>query len=204
MSNNAEIQMKNLLWVTSGPSGAGKTTLLNKLMNESSSCVFSVSATTRSIRSGEMNEKDYFFISEAEFLQMAGRGEFLEWAKVHNNYYGTPKKFIEQKLNEKFDVILDIDVQGGLQVKNLHLPEAVMVFIAPPSIQDLEKRLRERGTETEEIIQRRLNNASWELTKISEYEYLVINDRLEEAVSHLKAIMLAEKLKVKYYPELKF
>ena len=196
--------MKNFLWVTTGPSGAGKTTLLNRLMAEMPACIFSVSATTRPQREAEMPGRDYFFVSESEFQEMKERGEFIEWAKVHNNYYGTPKNFIQNKIREGYDVILDIDVQGGLQIKALNLPEAVLVFIAPPSLKDLEKRLRERGTETEEVLQRRLNNSIWELKQIPEYEYLVINGQLDQAVLDLKSIINAEKLKTRNYPDLNF
>ncbi len=178
--------------VLSGPSGAGKGTLKNEYMKRHNNAVFSVSMTTRSPRPGEIEGADYYFTNQETFQVMLAKDGFLEWAQVHGEYYGTPKQFALNTLSENKDIVLDIDVQGALQVKQSY-PKALMIFIIPPSMEILEQRLRRRGTETEEKIQRRLANAKKELSLMNQYDYVVINTTVEEAYQKLNAIITAEK-----------
>lgn len=182
-----------ILFVLSAPSGGGKTTVLRKVMADLAGLVFSVSHTTRPPRPGEVAGRDYHFVSREEFqaMQEGTPPGFLEWAEVHNNQYGTGRAEVERQLQAGRDVILDIDVQGALQVRDAAAP--VMIFIAPPSLAELEARLRKRGTESEETIRLRLDNAREELKFADHYDYLIINDRLEEAVDSLRAIIIAER-----------
>jgi len=186
--------LKGILLVVSAPSGTGKTTLCRMLLKEFQNMEFSVSYTTRKPREGEVNGRDYFFVSKEEFERMIEEGDFLEWAEVYGNYYGTSKKQVLKALEEGKDILLDIDVQGALQVKK-NFPEAVLVFILPPSFAELEKRLRKRGTDTEEVIKKRLKVAREEIKKAPLYDYLIVNDKLEEAYSKLKSVVIAEKCK---------
>ncbi len=185
-----------ILFIITGPSGAGKTSILKRVMKEVENLEFSVSYTTRPRRPGEVDGRDYFFVDEERFKKMVEEGEFLEWAIVHGYYYGTSKKFIDERLEKNGDLLLDIDVQGALNVKRMNL-DMVSVFIAPPSLEDLEKRLRKRGTDSEYDLKRRLEDAKWELSKISEFEYLIVNDFLEKSVEKLKAIIIAERMRTK-------
>ena len=185
-----------ILFIITGPSGAGKTSILRKVMEDVDNLEFSVSYTTRPKRPGEVEGKDYFFISEEEFKNMIENGNFLEWAIVHGYYYGTSKSFIDERLKRGIDLILDIDVQGALNVKRMDF-DMVTIFIAPPSFEDLEKRLRRRKTDSENDLKRRLKDAEWELSKIGEFEYLIVNDSLERSAEKLKAIITAERLKVR-------
>ena len=183
----------SLLIVLSGPSGAGKGTLKNMYMQEhKENTYFSVSATTRSPRECEIHGVDYIFVDKNEFEEMKSQNEFLEYAFVHGEYYATPRKNAVEQLEKGNDVIFDIDVQGGLNIKK-QCPEAIMIFIAPPDMETLEKRLRKRGTETEERILRRLANAEGELKHMPDYDYVILNDSVEEAYAKLKAIITAEK-----------
>ena len=184
--------LKGLLVVVSAPSGTGKTTLCHMLLKEFENMEFSVSYTTRPPRKGEVNGKDYFFVSKEEFERMVEEGDFLEWANVYGNLYGTSKSQVLRALNEGKDILLDIDVQGALQVKK-NLPEAVLIFIMPPSFDELERRLRHRGTDSEEVIKRRLETAKEEIKKAVYYDYIVVNDVLEVAFDKLKSIVTAEK-----------
>lgn len=189
------IKRKNnaLMIVFSGPSGAGKGTLKNLYMEEfGNRTYFSVSATTRSPRPGEIDGIDYHFVTKDKFEEMIAQNEFLEWAFVHGEYYGTPKQQAYDNLSNGKDVIFDIDVQGGLQIKE-KIPNALMIFITPPDTDVLEKRLRGRGTETEDKIVKRLNNAIAELDYIKDYNYVIINDVLEDAYENLKTIISAQK-----------
>jgi guanylate kinase len=186
--------LKGLLIVVSAPSGTGKTTLCRMLLKEFENMEFSVSYTTRPPRKGEVNGKDYFFVSREEFERMVEEGDFLEWANVYGNLYGTSKSQVLKALEEGKDILLDIDVQGALQVKK-NLPEAVLIFIMPPSFEELEKRLRSRGTDSEEVIEKRLNVAKEEIKKAPFYDYIVVNDVLDVAFNKLKAIITAEKCK---------
>ncbi len=184
----------NFLFVISGPSGAGKGTLCSCFLKEMPNMKYSVSATTRLPRPGEVNGKDYVFMTKEEFFLKAEQGEFLEWALVYGNYYGTPKEEVERCLKNGRDVILEIDIDGALQIKK-KFPEGVFVFILPPSLKELEKRIKGRNKDAADVINRRLKEAVRELRYVSHYDYIVINDRVEKAVEKLKAIVLAEKCK---------
>lgn len=189
-----------ILFVLSAPSGGGKTTILKKVMADLPGLVFSVSHTTRSPRPGEMAGRDYHFVGREEFLSIrdASPPGFLEWAEVHGNLYGTGRAVVERQLLAGQDVILDIDVQGALQVQRTAAP--VMIFIAPPSLAELASRLRRRGTESEDTIRLRLDNASKELAMTDRYDYLIINDRLPEAIDSLRSIIVAERCRRRRTP----
>jgi len=186
---------KGLLIVLSGPSGAGKGTICKALMEKEKNLKLSISATTRQPRSGEIEGKNYFFKSEEEFEKMIENDSFLEWAKVYGHYYGTPKDFVLKNLEEGNDVVLEIDIQGALKIKE-KFPEGVFIFILPPSMEELKNRIKKRGTETEEEIIKRFKSAYEELNYVSRYNYVVINDSVEEAVEKIRAIIIAEKCRV--------
>jgi guanylate kinase len=186
---------KGLLIVLSGPSGAGKGTICKALMEKEKDLKLSISATTRQPRSGEIEGKNYFFKSEEEFEKMIENDSFLEWAKVYDHYYGTPKDFVLKNLEEGNDVVLEIDIQGALKIKE-KFPEGVFIFILPPSMEELKNRIKKRGTETEEEIIKRFKSAYEELNYVSKYNYVVINDSVEEAVEKIRAIIIAEKCRV--------
>lgn len=183
---------KGLLLVVSAPSGGGKGTILGELFKRDSNLVLSVSATTRNPRPGEEHGKQYYFVDREEFEEMIREGKILEYAEYVGNYYGTPKLPVENWLSQGKDVVLEIEVQGGAQIKQL-MPDCVSVFIVPPSMSILEKRLRDRGTENDETVRRRLETARQELTRAKDYDYIVINDRLEDAVDDLQAVLRGEK-----------
>ncbi len=187
---------KPILVVISGPSGAGKTTIIKAVLSRRKDLIFSVSCTTRPRRPGEVHGKDYFFITEQEFRKMIERDEFIEWAEVHGHLYGTPRKFIDKAFKEGKSVLLDIDVQGAMKVMET-FSDGVFIFVAPPSMEDLEKRLRKRGTESDEDIKRRLEDAKWELGFMERFEYLIINDDLDDAIDKLNSIITAEGIKIK-------
>ena len=185
---------KGLLLVVSAPSAGGKGTILGELFRQDDNLRMSVSATTRQPRPGEEHGRHYFFVSREEFQKLVDEEKMLEHAEYVGNCYGTPRGPVENWMAEGRDVILEIDVQGGAQVKKL-MPDCVSVFITPPSLAVLEKRLRQRGTEDEETIQRRLKTARQELEQAKYYDYIVINDRLEDAVADMQAILRSEKRK---------
>ena len=185
---------KGLLVVISAPSGGGKGTILKELFAQNEILRLSVSATTRAPRPGEEHGKQYYFLSREEFEALIAQGRMLEHAEYVGNYYGTPRDPVEEWLSQGRDVVLEIEVQGGAQVKKL-MPECVSIFILPPSMKVLGERLRGRGTETEETVQKRLATARREIPQAREYDYLVFNDRLEDAVEEILAILRAEKLK---------
>lgn len=188
------------LFVISAPSGTGKTTLLRRVMAHLPGLSFSVSHTTRPPRPGEKNGIDYHYVSKEEFLAMIDHGLFLEHAEVHANLYGTSWAAIDQQCQAGLDVILDIDVQGASILRRSRQLAAAYIFISPPSIAELEKRLRGRGTESEETLAIRLANARIEVQAVKEYEYLVINDQLEETVDLLSSIIVAERARAHRFP----
>lgn len=183
---------KGILIVLSGPSGAGKGTVVGALLRKLPGLVLSVSATTRLPRENEVDGVNYYFITREKFLSMIESGEFLEWARVYDNYYGTPRRAVEKALAEGKDVLLEIDVQGGLQVK-AKFPDAVLVFLLPPSWDELASRLAGRGSEPREEVEKRLAWAQDELRTFPRYDYVVINDRVEEAAEKIRSIITAEK-----------
>lgn len=191
---------KGMLLVISGPSGAGKGTLYNRVLKADDSITFSVSYTTRGPRPGEVDGKDYCFVTEEKFREMLDQDGFLEHANVHGHLYGTPRQPVLDALEAGRSVMLDIDPQGALQVMD-KMPECVSVFILPPSFSELRRRLEGRGTETREEIERRLNNARGEVALMNKYQYLVVNDDLEVAYQTLQGIVDAEKQRsCRYFP----
>lgn len=188
--------------VLSGPSGCGKGTVGDELFKNNDDIVYSVSATTRSPRPGEIDGEDYFFISEEEFLKKIENDEFLEYAKVHGHYYGTPKDFVFNQIEDGEIVLLEIDVQGALQIKN-KLKEVVFVFLLPPSMQELKRRLIGRGTESEKDLELRIANGFKEIKFVNEYDFFVVNDYLEDAVEDIEAIIRAERHRVKRFKYVK-
>ena len=176
------------LYIVSAPSGSGKTTLLQHLLRTFKTLKFSVSHTTRQARTGERDGVDYFFTDRENFLRMADRGEFLEWAEFNGQLYGTSKAFVEQHLQRDQDVILDIDVQGAKQVKSKMI-DAVAIFVLPPSFTELERRLKSRMLESDDVIRRRLEIAKGEILFYREYDYIVINDVLDSSIQTLECIV---------------
>ncbi len=189
---------KGKLFVVSAPSGSGKTTLCSMMMNKYPELKYSISYTTRNPRNNEENGKDYFFISEKEFIDMINKGEFLEWAEVHGNYYGTSLKLINDMLSKGIDIILDIDPQGAMQLKE-KLSNAIYIFITAPSFEELEIRLKKRGTDSIKDIEKRLFNARNELTFFKNYDYLIVNDESDNAFKKFESVYLAEKHKTYNY-----
>ncbi|WP_321495841.1 guanylate kinase [uncultured Desulfobacter sp.] len=179
------------LFIFSAPSGTGKTTLVKELLGRFETLVFSISHTTRKPRPGEVHGKDYFFTDKAQFMDMVASGQMLEWAQVHDNCYGTSKIFVQEQLAAGKSVLLDIDVQGGRQIMDSGL-KPVSVFIMPPSLEVLEQRLRGRGTDAEDVILRRLENAETEMAQKAFYTHVVVNDVLADAVAELIAIVEQE------------
>ena len=182
---------KGLLVVLSGPSGCGKGTVLRRVLEQRESACISVSMTTRDPRPGEVDGVHYFFVTKEEFTKAIADDAFLEYAEYAGNFYGTPKAWVEEQRQAGRDVVLEIEVQGGKQIVE-KCPDAVSIFLASPSLQELERRLRNRGTETEEKIQRRLKRAVWELTQKDSYRYLVVNDEVDKAAARLIEIMELE------------
>lgn len=175
---------KGNLFVLSGPSGAGKGTLVKRVLQRVPDAWVSVSATTRQPRPGEVDGRDYFFLDQPRFDELVSQGGFLEWAHVHGNSYGTLRSRVQDRIDHGSQVILEIDVQGAFQVKKA-MPEAHLIFIEPPSLEELERRLRGRGTETEEVICNRMKIAEVELARKMEYDVQVVNDELERATEEL-------------------
>ena len=179
------------LFVISAPSGAGKTTLIKKVLNRFEDLYYSVSHTTRAPRQNEQEGCDYFFISTDEFERKIAQNHWLEWAKVHDNYYGTSKSVIKSSLEKGQSLLLDIDVQGAKKIMALDL-DMVSIFIMPPSFEILRQRLENRGTDAEEVIARRLENAKWEIAQKDLYQYLIVNDNLDQAAQVLCSILKKE------------
>lgn len=186
---------RGLLFVISGPSGAGKGTICSAYLREAENTWLSVSATTRGPRAGEEEGTSYFFTDRTEFEEMLVRGDFLEHAEVYGNLYGTPRSRVEEKLAQGIDVILEIDIQGALKVQE-NTTEGIFIFILPPSMEELKNRIIKRGSETPESLIRRFESAFEEINYISKYNYAVINNTVEEALSNVRAIVRAEKCRV--------
>jgi guanylate kinase len=182
---------RGLLIVLSGPSGVGKGTICTALRQCSPELVYSVSATTRNPRAGEAEGVNYFFKSKEQFRSMIERDELLEWAEYVGNFYGTPRSFVEQTIASGKDIILEIEVQGALKVKE-KFPEGVFIFILPPSLEELETRIQGRGTETTDSIRNRLNVAVEEIRLLDHYDYAVVNDKVEAACERIRSIITAE------------
>jgi len=186
---------KGAVFVVSAPSGAGKTTLCRMITDRLQRIEHSISYTTRAPRPGEVDGKDYYFVTKDNFIKMVEAGEFLEWAEVHGNLYGTSKNRLMERVNRGIDVILDIDTQGARQIRKQGI-DATFVFILPPSMEVLKKRLISRGSDTEDVIKRRLKNAIKEIADYKQYDYVIINDKLETAFEELKAVVLSRRVSI--------
>ena len=180
--------------MVAAPSGAGKSSLVNALMEVDSRLAHSVSHTTRPPRGQEVHGREYYFVSHAQFDQMVQQGAFLEWAHVHGNRYGTSKQAIEERISQGGDIILEIDYQGAIQVKQL-FHNAILVFILPPSWEELRSRLERRGEDADDVIEMRLQNAAREMGQVQEFDFVIINERFELALFDLKSIVHAQRLK---------
>lgn len=187
---------KGLLVVLSAPSGTGKSTVAKLLVERNKRLRLSVSATTRSPRRGEVEGRDYFYKTTDEFKSMIENDEFVEWVEYCGNYYGTPRKYIEDSISEGYDVLLEIEVEGAARIKEKY-PDSVLIFMLPPSFDELKRRIEGRGTEKPEVIQNRLNQAEREIRCIDMYDYVVINDSIDNAINSINIILEAEKAKVK-------
>jgi len=193
---------KGFLLIISGPAGTGKGTVCKELLNRNEDIIFSVSATTRNPRVGEEDGVNYFFMGKEKFETMVKNDEFLEHAYVHTNYYGTPRGFVKDQVEKGEIVLLEIDVQGALQIKN-NYSEAVFVFLLPPTMEELKNRIIKRGTESEEDINTRFENAFKELDFVGNYDYFVVNNKVKEAVEDIETIIKAERLRVKRHSDIK-
>ncbi len=190
-----EKKKKGMLVVVSAPSGTGKTTLCHMLVKEIERAVYSISVTSRVPRSKEVDGKDYFFVSEDEFKKMVTENKLLEWAMVHDRYYGTLSELVNGNLKIGKHIILDIDVQGGLQIKKIY-PDAVLIFVIPPSMEELERRITDRKQDSDTEIEKRLKNSYEEIKHSSDYDYLVINNELGEALKNIMSIITAEECRL--------
>lgn len=196
MEHNTEnVTPKGVLLVVSGPSGAGKGTICQLLREQLPDLGYSISVTTRQPRVGEVDGVNYFFKTVPQVKEMIARGELLEYAEVYGNYYGTPRKYVEDLLNTGHDVLLEIDIQGALQIKE-RFPEGVFVFIVPPSLDELSARIYKRGTDSEDVIKRRMASAAGELTYAQKYDYIIVNDIAQKAANKVLTIMEAERYRV--------
>lgn len=194
------LKRKGLLLVVSGPSGAGKGTICKELISKNDDIKLSVSATTRKPRNGEVHGVNYFFIEKEKFEDMIDNGEFLEYAQIYDNFYGTPKAAIIECLENGQDVVLEIEMQGAKQIKEVY-PEGVFIFVLPPSLEELKNRIVGRGTETKEEIEKRFSCAFEEINQIVNYDYFVVNKDVTKSVKEVESIILAEKNKVNRYKE---
>lgn len=189
MDNSNSGQSQGKLVVITGPSGVGKGTIIKRLLAKHPHFFLSISATTRNPRQGEVNGRDYYFLSRQEFETLIHQCQFLEWAEYNGNYYGTPCQPVKEQIAQGKTVILEIEVQGARQVKKTY-PSAVRIFIMPPSLEELERRLRQRGTDSEDSIRKRLQQAQTELAASGEFDYQVVNAQLEDTISQIEAIIL--------------
>lgn len=187
------ISRRGLMLVLSSPSGAGKTTISRALLKDEPDVVMSISVTTRPPRPGENDGKDYYFVSESEFHAMAKSGELLEHARVFDNYYGTPRAHVEKELSEGRIVLFDIDWQGTQQLKSNARDDLVSIFILPPSLEELERRLRGRGQDSDEVVQNRMSRASGEMSHWPEYDYVIVNRDVDESIEQTRSILTAER-----------
>ncbi|HEY4485100.1 MAG TPA: guanylate kinase [Nitrospiria bacterium] len=194
--NTGRPDRKGLLLVVSAPSGAGKTTLCRRMAEADSGLQYSISYTTRERRPGETDGKDYFFIRESEFMDRARRNEFAEWAKVHGHLYGTHVGFLNRTLGSGVDVLLDVDTQGARSLKKVY-PDGIFIFVLPPSMETLMERLRQRGSDSSEEIERRLRVAREEIRHFVEYDYILINDDIGKAIRELESIILAQRMGIR-------
>jgi guanylate kinase len=192
------LKRKGFPIILSAPSGAGKTTLCRGIINLHPEIYYSISVTSRPPRANEKDGQDYHFVPVKEFERMLENSELIEWAMVHDNYYGTPRKQIEDRLNAGQDVIMDIDTVGARSIKKLY-SQAVTIFVLPPTFEELGKRLMGRATDSEEVISKRLNRAKLELQEIGDFEYWLINDRFEDAVKTVASIIEAERCRLMRY-----
>ena len=197
MSSSAKVNEKGLLIILSSPSGAGKSTLAQRIKSWDGNCIFSISATTRKPREGERDGQDYYFISEKDFHSKVSNGEMLEHAEVFGNFYGSPKSPVLSSINSGNDVLFDVDWQGSQQIKNSTLGKYVLsIFILPPSIKELERRLKFRNKDSDEVISNRMANSIEEISHWPEYDYVVVNDNVDETEEKLKIIITAERLRL--------
>jgi len=195
LGGDLKVARRGLMFILSSPSGAGKTTLAERLLNKDGEMVLSISATTRERRPGEAHGQDYYFVAEEEFERMRDNNEFLEWANVFGNYYGTPRAMVEETLRQGKDVLFDIDWQGAQQLDEVAGEDVVKVFILPPSREELERRLRKRAQDPEEVVQRRMAKADSEMSHWAEYDYVIVNYNLDESEELLRSILFGERLK---------
>ena len=195
MSNIIKSNEKGILIVISAPSGAGKGSVISRLMDSYDNLWLSISMTSRAVRSGDIPNETYYFVSKEEFEKRIEEGVFLEYAIYNGNYYGTPRDKINEKLSEGKDVILEIEIQGALKVKEL-VPDAIFIFVLPPSMKELKRRLINRGSESMDKIIDRFKTAYQEINEVTKYNYVVVNDEIEKAVEKVKAILLSERCRV--------
>ncbi len=195
MVDDLKAVRRGLMLILSSPSGAGKTTLAERLLKNEAGMALSVSATTRPRRPGEAHGKDYFFVSDEEFAGMRNEGALLEWANVFSHQYGTPRGFVEDALRQGKDVLFDIDWQGAQQLDEVAGDDVVKIFILPPSRAELERRLRKRAQDPEGVVQRRMEEADSEISHWAEYDYVIINNDLDESEKLIRTILAAERLK---------